>query len=312
MCFDFHNFARMEKIERLSDFYNQLPAEADSAATGCPGAGHFNVFPRKYCVATASCHRRDFYKISLITVGTGIIHYNGRDLRIDRPALFFSNPEMVHTWEATSQQQEGWFCLFTEEFIQAWSQTVGMQDYQAFRIQDCPVIFLDDVSLKNFSGIYLKMMQAVASDYVYKFSELRNYLQLLIHEALKLRPEVCRRGQENASHRIAFSFLELLESQFPIENSDTPLKLRTVQEYAQCLNVHENHLNHTVKEVTTVSPSQHIARRITEEAKALLKNTDWPITAIADSLRFEYSSYFTNFFKKSTGVSPREFRRESV
>lgn len=189
---------------------------------------------------------------------------------------------------------------------------MGMQDYQAFRVQECPVIFLDDVSLENFSSIYKKMMQAVASDYVYKYSELRNYLQLLIHEALKLRPETCRRGQEKASHRIAFNFLELLESQFPIENSDTPLKLRTVQEYAQCLNVHENHLNHTVKAVTAVSPSQHIARRITEEAKALLKNTDWPITAIADSLRFEYSSYFTTFFKKSTGVSPREFRGEAV
>lgn len=99
------------------------------------------------------------------------------------------------------------------------------------------------------------MMQAVASDYVYKYSELRNYLQLLIHEALKLRPEVCRRGQASASHCITFSFLELLEGQFPIENSDTSLRLRTVQEYVQCLNVHENHLNHTVKEMTTVSPS---------------------------------------------------------
>lgn len=72
-----------------------------------------------------------------------------------------------------------------------------------------------------------------------------------------------------------------------------------MKQYAEQLSVHENHLNHAVKEVTGKSPSQHIALRIMEEAKALLKNTDCSIAEIAYSLRFEYPSHFTSFLRRT-------------
>lgn len=151
------------------------------------------------------------------------------------------------------------------------------------------------------------------SDYIYKYSELRNYLQILVHEALKHYPEMgVRNKQFDAAHRITYRFLELLESLFPIENTDMPLKIKAVQDFALKLSVHENHLNSVVKEVTGKNPSQHIAFRITEEAKALLKHTDWTITEIAYSLLFEYPSYFTIFFKKNAGVSPKEYRNKML
>lgn len=55
-------------------------------------------------------------------------------------------------------------------------------------------------------------------------------------------------------------------------------------------------------------PSQIIQDRITVEAKRLLCYTDRSIKHITFELGFEDVSYFSNFFKKNTGVSPSDFR----
>ena len=70
-----------------------------------------------------------------------------------------------------------------------------------------------------------------------------------------------------------------------------------------------NHLNHAVKEVTGKSPSVLISARIINEAKALLKYSDWSVSDIAFSLGFEYPTYFNQFFKKNTGVTPLSLRK---
>lgn len=303
----------MQQIETIQDFYKNMSEKSHIQQTNNDAVGHFNVFPRRYCSPAASFHRRDFYKISLLTGGTGIIHFANEDFVIDRPGLFFSNPIIPHSWEPTSKNQEGWFCLFTEEFIQSWDHSFSVKDYPMFRIGENPIIFLDDDSMKDISYIYKKMIEEMNSDYIYKYSKLRSYLQLIIHEALKHHPEIgLRNKQVDAAHRITYRFLELLEKQFPIENTDMPLKLRSVQDFANSLSVHENHLNSVVKEVTGKNPSLHIAFRIVEEAKALLENTDWTITEIAYSLLFEYPSHFTSFFKKNVGLSPKEYRNKNL
>ena len=56
------------------------------------------------------------------------------------------------------------------------------------------------------------------------------------------------------------------------------------------------------------APSQIIQERIIVEAKRLLCYTDRSIKHITFELGFEDVSYFSNFFKKNTGVSPSDFR----
>ncbi|TGD77609.1 helix-turn-helix domain-containing protein [Hymenobacter wooponensis] len=70
-----------------------------------------------------------------------------------------------------------------------------------------------------------------------------------------------------------------------------------------------NPLNAKVKEVAGCSTTAHINERLLAEAKLLLTHTDWPIADIADRLGFEYTSYFTSFFKKHTATTPLAFRR---
>lgn len=113
---------------------------------------------------------------------------------------------------------------------------------------------------------------------------------------------------KDASSRIAIQFIELLEKQFPIEQLDKPLRLKTAQAYAEKLAIHVNHLNRSVKQVTGKSTTAHITERIVVEAKALLVHTDWSIADIAYALGFDYPTYFNNFFKRMTGTAPKSLR----
>jgi AraC-like DNA-binding protein len=156
------------------------------------------------------------------------------------------------------------------------------------------------------------MIEEQKSDYTYKDDLIRNYINLIIHEALKLQPSEHNDQHKNAASRLTSVFLELLERQFPIESRDRPLQLKTAQDYANTLHVHVNYLNRAVKEVTGKSTTTHIIERVVSEAKALLQHTSWNIADVAYALGFEYPTYFNNFFKKITGTNPKALRLQEV
>ena len=143
------------------------------------------------------------------------------------------------------------------------------------------------------------------------FVEIQHHVQLIIHEVLKLDPEVSFYKHRDASARIACMFLELLDRQFPIDSLEETFSLRTAQDYSARLSVHVNHLNFAVKLITGKTTTEHIAARIFLEAQALLKYTSWTISQIALCLGFEHASNFSSFFRKRSGITPGMFRAAS-
>lgn len=298
----------MKQSESVNDFYNRLPSHAPThVPLDNAGIGHINVFSRETCAVVSPYSRRDFYKVSLI-IGKGKIYYADKWFQIDRPALLFSNPIVPYSWEAESEEQSGWYCLFTEDFIQHSERTSQLHDSPLFQIGSNPIFFPNETQLADLSIIFQKMQDEMSSIYAHKYDVLRSYLHLIIHEAMKNNATTHFHRYVNATSRISALFLELLERQFPIDSPALILKLKNPADYATALSVHINHLNRSVKEITGKTTTAHIAARIIKEAKALLQHTDWNISDIAYSLGFEYPSYFTLYFKKHTGMAPTQLR----
>ena len=175
-----------------------------------------------------------------------------------------------------------------------------------------PILKITENQREFLSTIFRKMIDEQHTDYTYKDDLIRNYINLIIHEALKLQPSENYDKHNNAASRITNVFLEILERQFPIESTKRPLQLKSAQDFANSLAVHVNYLNRAVKEVTGKPTTTHISERIISEAKALLQYTDWNIADVAYSLGFEYPTYFNNFFKKMTGTNPTALRALEV
>jgi AraC family transcriptional activator of pobA len=251
--------------------------------------------------------RKDFYKICL-TTGESLINYADRSFSMKGTILFFANPNVPYSWETISRNYVGYTCLFSEDFYKPSDRTESLQQSPLFKIGGTPIFEISEEKREFLNGIFRNMMEEQNTNYAFKDDLIRNYINLIIHEALKLQPAGNFDQVKNAAHRITNVFLELLERQFPVENTSRPLKLRTAQDYATTLNLHVNYLNRAVKETTGKSTTTHISERIASEAKALLLHTDWNVADIGYALGFEYPTYFNNFFKRVTGTNPTSLR----
>lgn len=289
-----------KNVRSISEFNNELRLKG------------FKVFQiESDSNATRIYSRKDFYKICL-TTGKSIIHYADRSFEHEGTVLFFGNPHIPYSWETVSTTYVGYTCLFSEEFLKASDRSESLQRSPLFKIGGTPILKITQKQRQFLNTIFQKMIEEQESDYVFKDDLVRNYVNLIIHEALKMQPSESYDQRKNAAFRITSVFLELLERQFPVESANHPLQLKTAQDYAKSLAIHVNHLNRSVKEVTGKSTTTHIAERIISEAKALLQHTDWTIAEIAYALGFEYPTYFNNYFKRMTGTAPSILRAEAV
>ena len=275
--------------------------------------GHFNVFDvaetleKVKRTSVMPYNRRAYYKISLIQ-GKNRAEYADKVIDIQKNALLFATPKVPYHWIPQEGEQSGYFCVFTDEFMVKSKTGLELDDLPIFRSGAVPVFQISDREAKDLAKIFKKMQQEIASDYVFKYDLLRNYVMELIHYGQKLQPVTALHTSPNAATRVTSLFIELLERQFPIESPQQQLKLRTAKDFADRLAVHVNHLNKVLKESTGNTTTHIIGSRVAQEAKILLKQTGWNISEIAWSLGFEEVAHFSNFFKKQTALTPLAYR----
>ena len=295
----------------IEDFYKHPAVTLPEGIT--KEIGHFNVFEteklfdRTNGTRTMPYSRRAYYKVSLIK-GRNRAEYADKVIDIRESALLFATPKIPYNYIPQDNSQAGMFCIFTGDFLSKNKSGIVLDDLPIFRPGEPPIFQLTQEEVKELDYIFLKMFKELASDYIYKYDLLRNLVMELIHYGQKLQPMSALKSTQNASDRISSLFIELLERQFPIESTQQRLTLRTAKDYADRLAVHVNHLNKVLKEGVGQTTTEIIAKRVIQEAKILLKQTDWNISEISYTLGFDDLAHFSNFFKKHTSFTPVGFR----
>lgn len=107
--------------------------------------------------------------------------------------------------------------------------------------------------------------------------------------------------QLSRKENLLIQFVNLVQQQFKTQ--------RSVQEYAKQLNITPKYLTETVKEISGKNAGDIIDEHVLLEAKLYLDNPQYSIAQIADELNFSDQSIFGKFFKRLTGLSPKEYRQ---
>lgn len=294
----------------LTDFYGKLSLPIPENIG--KDIGHFNVFNiAEYRVrlnkGEMRYDRRSYFKISLIN-GRNRAEYADKVIDIDNKGLLFASPRIPYHYVPQDDDQSGYFCVFTENFLSKDKSGLILEKLPLFQPGGYPIFQISDEDYGEVEQLFMKIERELSSDYPFKFELIRAYVIELLHMGQKLQPALPVENGHSASTRITDLFVELLERQFPINTPSQQLLLKTPNDFAERLAVHPNHLNKVLKETTGSTTTSIIHSRIFEEAKILLNNTDWNVSEIAMGLGFEEVAHFSNFFKKHAAQSPLKFR----
>ncbi|MDI5986031.1 helix-turn-helix domain-containing protein [Halomonas sp. M4R5S39] len=108
------------------------------------------------------------------------------------------------------------------------------------------------------------------------------------------------RQQRHKGYEHLASLQALIEAQYRQQPS--------VESLAGQLGMTSAHLNTLCRRLADRSALQLLHERLLLEAKRQLTYTNMTIGQVADALGFSEPAYFTRFFKRNTGLSPRDFR----
>ena len=128
---------------------------------------------------------------------------------------------------------------------------------------------------------------------------------LLVWTGRRMQRSVAEPGQAADRGRRHFStFNQLIEAhyteQWPVER------------YARVIGITPAHLNNLCRQIVGHSALELIHQRVVLAAKRNLVYTSMTVSVVSHTLGFSDPAYFTRFFKRQVGVSPKEFRKQAA
>jgi AraC family transcriptional activator of pobA len=133
---------------------------------------------------------------------------------------------------------------------------------------------------------------------------LDGWLRVMLGNVLRLARELPDPRDPAVGQRrlLLERFIELVERRFASG--------QTVGKYAAALKVSSWQLRRACLDLAGQSPVQLIHARLLLEAKRLLHYSELAAQEIAGRLGFKDAAYFSRFFSRHVGMSPRAFRRD--
>lgn len=164
-----------------------------------------------------------------------------------------------------------------------------------------PVVFMDNET-NVFDFFYDAMLNLIRSPY-------REFaLESARHLTLAMFYGYCAARQGIANNAKAVTRQESICSDFIDILSHNYKEQREVSFYADRLCITPKYLSQIVKDNTGKTALELIEDYVIEESKAMLISTTMTIQQISDELHFPSQSVFGKYFKRVTGLSPREYR----
>ncbi|HEY9196044.1 MAG TPA: helix-turn-helix transcriptional regulator [Mucilaginibacter sp.] len=248
-------------------------------------------------------HGHSFYHLVLFTQGSGTHTIDFKTFEVKPGQIYFMIPGQVHSW-GFDGFTDGYIINFSESFIQSFILQPGYVDSFSFFKGDLEnsVINLPDDGFTLAKNLLEQIVTETTKPAAWGGDMVRLLmLQLFIHVNRlnnRLQPE----GKLSYNQILLKNYLNLIEQHYA--------DIKLPKDYAELLYITPNHLNAVCKDLLNQSAGELIRNRTLLEGKRLLINAGLSISEISLKLNFSDNSYFTKFFKKATGLTPEEFRRQ--
>ena len=246
--------------------------------------------------------RRGFYYVALLARAQRTkITFDNTSAGDLNTVLIFQSPGLVYSFHRDSSTH-GYIIYFKQQCMDFFKPSIDAA-FPFFNLQHTNLFKFPEQKFRELSPMWEDVFSAyeASGDPHHKVAALK-LIAMLYQLKEVLAPSQWPERYATPQQVLLTKFMRLVDN-FYIEK-------RTVEEYADLLAVTPNHLSQSIKLAAGKNALSFINDRIAAEAMSLIRYTQLDIAEIAYSLNFSDPANFGKFFKRATGVTPLEFRKQ--
>ena len=243
-------------------------------------------------------------KIIWIKEGKGTYHIDFKKYSFTNSVLFFLSPGQVFSIES-EKIKEAYQLSFHKDFycIQNHDAEISCNGVLFNNIYETPLIKPSQADVNKLEAIINNLIEEFQQKEAAQYDMLQAYLKQFIISAVRIKKEhdIIK---DDVETKLFKDFSVLVEQNFK--------KLHSVTDYANRLGISPKSLTKHFQKIGAQTPSDFIKNRIITEAKRQLLYSSEAVKHIAFDLGFNDPAYFSRFFTKTTGISPKQFQKEKT
>jgi len=207
----------------------------------------------------------------------------------------------IMEYKSISDDFTGLFLVMSNKFTDSLMPNASERLPLTISVRDNPVSQLSPESLEGMIQ-YFNMLKRIIQekDHPYRLEVARHLTLAFFYGASVDFHNLDDKKKKSHNEMLVERFLELVETFYKEQ--------RGLEFYADKLCLTPKHLSKVIKTTSGKPANDIIDERVTLESKALLKSTNMTIQQISDELNFPSQSFFGKYFKRVTGMSPKEYK----
>lgn len=236
--------------------------------------------------------------IVVCTSGSCRVKINLEVFEIKAPKLVTIMPGQIFEILSDVDTLEGYVVSLSKKFVDKVNLPGWHHRY--VKMYNNPITDIDHNKLNSLLFFYAILHRAAANDKnPFRMQIIENLISIFYFGGVSSLDNSIESNLKYNNHIVA-NFLELVQQHYREQ--------RLIQFYANKLCITPKYLSKLVKEHTGRAAADWIEQHVILEARAMLQSSDMSIQQIATSLNFPNQSFFGKYFKRATGVSPKQYR----
>ena len=207
------------------------------------------------------------------------------------------DPEIIRGFLNNGQRTE------VDEFVSSYMQGLGnatvsrlFRDYLLLNIRFTAQAFVGTLGYSQ-EEFLASMREDRIHEMVTGPESMAEYVRALLREALRLRDE----KQQTQGKKVLRDALDYIEENY----MQTTLNLNEV---AQAIGMSPNYFSGMFSQEMKQTFVEYVTNKRMEQAKWLLRESDQSSAQIAAAVGYKDAHYFSFVFKKTVGMSPKDYR----
>ena len=243
----------------------------------------------------STLHTHPFTELFYVVDGKGEFNIQGQRFPVKPNDFVIINPQVEHTELSSPDEPLEYIVLGINglSFSNLTPVSEGGHPFSFFNLRD---------EQKDILRYLNAMVQEATSQSMSYELVCHNLLEILLIKILRHQHFDLEVGKQSKATK-DISFIKHYSETYYHESIQ-------LEDLASMTHLSRFYISHSFKKEIGMSPMEYLIAIRIKESKILLRTTNYSISQVADIVGFTTPTYFSKQFRKSTGISPTDYREQ--